>query len=122
MINSLLTQPMNENIHQILQKAGVAKGITSQEVMTLFVLGNDDLFTSFLRQIELQVSKEEFEKIKTVFNTEKKNVQQANKEYEEGLKKMVAEVKTDIFEEKIEAMAKMNPKDLELLIKTIEQL
>ena len=113
---------MNENIHQILQKAGVAKGITSPEVMTLFILGNDDLFTSFLRQIELQVSKEEFEKIKTVFCAEKESVQQANKEYEQGLKKIVSEVKTDIFEDKIKAMAKMNPKDLELLIKTIEEL
>lgn len=113
---------MNEQIHQILQKSGVAKGITKQEVMTLFILGNDDLFTSFLEQIKNNVSTDEFEKIQKVFLEEKKNIQQANNEYAKGLEQIVSEVKTDILKDKIKKISQTNPEELELFIKTINSL
>lgn len=113
---------MNENIQKILEQVALEKGITSEEVKTLFVLGNNDLFEEFLQKIQTEVSAEEFTKIKTVFLEEKENVQNANKEYAEGVEQIITNAKADVFEEKIKKMVEMNPKDLELLIDTIEQL
>lgn len=113
---------MDEKIHQILQQAGAAKGITPDEVKMLFVLGNDDLFNNFIGILEQSLDPEEFEHVKAVFEEEKKNIQAANEEYAQGLKNIEAEIKTDIFEEKVQQMAKIHPDDLVMLTEAIESL
>ncbi len=113
---------MHENIHQILKDAGAAKGITSEEVMTLFILGNEDLFQNFLSQVQKEISAEEFVKVKTVFEAERKNVQKSQKKYEAGLQKILANTKTDIFTQNIEKLAKENPQALQNLDNAISAL
>lgn len=113
---------MDEKIHQILKDAGAANGITADEVKMLFVLGNDDLFSNFLGVLRQSLSPEDFENVKSAFESEKENIKNAQDEYAQGLEGIVGEVKTDIFEEKLKKFSKIHPKDVLQLEKELSAI
>lgn len=113
---------MKENIHKILQDAGVAKGISKNEVEILVILGDRDLLDQFLHQIKTTISEDEFAKLKTVFEQEHRKIEEAQKKYEDGLRGAISQVKTEIFQEKISNPLNITPQELKILEQEIAAL
>lgn len=117
---------MNPKVYKILRESNISKWLTKEEILIMMTMSSKELMSSFFDFLERDLSnwnieKQDFDKIKELFQWWSKETQKAQNEFYEKTKKANEECLRGFFQEELERKNKQveDLKKIEKLLKTI---